>query len=542
MSLSTFHTFSSLAGLGVLGFLSLTSVRADSPAANTNSQDGILTPDSGPAPRINGAGIFGARPGSPFLYAIPATGNRPMQFAVDHLPAGLSLDAATGQITGAVKTAAEYKVTLHATNALGTTQKDFRIVIGDKIALTPPMGWNSWNCWGDSVSQDKMLRSAKALVEKGLNQHGWSYINIDDGWQGPRGGDFKGLQPNPKFPNMKELSDDIHGMGLKFGLYSTPWVRSYAGYPGSASNSADGTYEWIVNGEHNKNFKITHNSYQKAPNGKEIQPGTPVSFASQDASQWAAWGVDYLKYDWFPNDVASTETMAKALHDSGRDIVLSMSNSAPFQNASDWARLAQSWRTTGDITDTWASVTSIGFKQEKWAPFAGPGHWNDPDMLVVGHVGWGNPKPTTLTHNEQYSHISLWCLLSAPLLLGCDLEKLDDFTVSLLSNDEVLAIDQDALGAEATPISQDATHAVYVKPLEDGSYAVGLFNLSNSPQKVAVTWNDLKLDGAAQVRDLWRQQDIGVQPDGYACVVNGHGVRLLRVTKSSATSALQARQ
>jgi alpha-galactosidase len=157
-------------------------------------------------------------------------------------------------------------------------------------------------------------------------------------------------------------------------------------------------------------------------------------------------------------------------------------------------------------------------------------------------VGWGHPKPTTLTHNEQYSHISLWCLLSAPLLIGCDLEKLDDFTVSLLSNDEVLAIDQDALGAEAKSLFQDATHAVYVKPLEDGSYAVGLFNLSPTPQKINVTWASLKLAGSAQVRDLWRQQDIGVQPKGYSCVVNGHGVRLLRVMKSSTTSALQARQ
>jgi len=534
MTLSTF--------CALLGVLSLVPMLADVPDAGTNVQDGILTPAASSSPRINGPGIFGARPGSPFFYAIPATGNRPMQFAADGLPAGLSLDAATGKITGSVKTAAEYKVTLHATNALGSAQKEFRIVIGDKIALTPPMGWNSWNCWGDSVSQDKMLRSAKALVDKGLNQHGWSYINIDDGWQGPRGGEFKGLQPNPKFPDIKALSDEIHGMGLKFGIYSTPWALSYAGYAGSASYNADGTYDWIVSGNHNKNFKILHPNIKKAPNGKEIQPGTPISFAAQDAKQWAAWGVDYLKYDWYINDVASTETMARALRDSGRDIVLSMSNSAPFEHAADWARLAQSWRTTGDITDTWASVTSIGFKQEKWAPFAGPGHWNDPDMLVVGNVGWGNPKPTKLTPNEQYLHISLWCLLSAPLLIGCDLEKLDDFTVSLLSNDEVLAIDQDALGAEATPMVQDDSQAVYVKPLEDGSYAVGLFNLSNSPKEIGVKWDSLKLAGKAQVRDLWRQQDIGVQPEGYSCTVNAHGVRLLRVTKSPATSALQARQ
>jgi alpha-galactosidase len=225
--------------------------------------------------------------------------------------------------------------------------------------------------------------------------------------------------------------------------------------------------------------------------------------------------------------------MATALRESGRDIVLSLSNSAPFEHASDWSRLANSWRTTGDITDTWASVTSIGFRQEKWAPFAGPGHWNDADILVVGDVGWGNPKPTLLTHDEQYSHISLWCLLSAPLLLGCDLSKLDDFTVSLLSNDEVLDIDQDPLGREATPVAQDKDSAVYSKPLEDGSYAVGLFNLAPTPGKVSVSWASLKLAGSATVRDLWRQHDLGVFADGYSATVNGHGVVLLRVTKAA---------
>jgi len=509
------------------------------PASVTNPQDGILTPAPGPAPRINGPKIFGARPGSPFLYTIPATGDRPMTFSADGLPAGLTLDPATGQINGSIKTPAKYAVTLRAANAFGKAEKAFQIVIGDKIALAPPMGWNSWNCWGDSVSQQKVLASAQALLAKGLNEHGWTYINVDDGWQGPRGGDYNALQPNPKFPNIKELSDAIHGMGLKFGIYSTPWVMSYAGYPGSACQDATGKYDWIEDGNHTKNFKVLHNDVKKSANGKEIQPGMPVSFASQDAAQWAAWGVDYLKYDWFPNDVASTETMAKALRDSGRDIVLSLSNSAPFDHASDWSRLASSWRTTGDITDSWASVTSIGFHQEKWASFAGPGHWNDPDMLVVGDVGWGHPSPTALTHDEQYSHISLWCLLSAPLLIGCDMSKLDDFTVGLLTNDEVLDIDQDALGQEATQVSRDKNSAVYVKPLDDGSCAIGLFNLAPVPGNVHVDWSNIGLTGSAIVRDLWRQRDLGVFADGFSAQVNGHGVVLIRAAKS-AVAPLQA--
>ena len=455
-----------------------------------------------------------------------------MIFSVDGLPDGLKLDAATGQITGSMNTAGEYHVTLRATNASGKNEKAFRIVIGDRIALTPPMGWNSWNCWGSSVSQEKVLSSARALVAKGLSNHGWTYINIDDGWQGPRGGNKNGIQPNPKFPNIKALSDQIHGMGLKFGIYSTPWALSYAGFVGSSCNNADGTYDWIVNGNHDEDFHLTWKHKQKTPSDKAHKSDPPISFASNDAAQWAEWGVDYLKYDWYLNDVASAETMNTALRKSGRDVVFSISNSAPFEHAADWSRLACSWRTTGDITDTWDSVIKIGFHQEKWIPFAGPGHWNDPDMLVVGTVGWGKPKPTTLTPNEQYSHISLWCLLSAPLLIGCDLNALDDFTVSLLSNDEVLEIDQDALGKEAAPIVQDDNHAIYVKPLEDGSYAIGLFNLSNTPQKIAVNWSDLKLSVPQHVRDLWRQQDMGVFQDGFSSNVNPHGVTLVRVSSS----------
>jgi alpha-galactosidase len=232
--------------------------------------------------------------------------------------------------------------------------------------------------------------------------------------------------------------------------------------------------------------------------------------------------------------------MAKALRNSGRDIVLSLSNSAPFDHAADWAQLANSWRTTGDISDSWGSMTSIGFSQKRWVPFAGPGHWNDPDMLIVGNVGWGSPKPTTLTHNEQYTHISLWCLLSAPLLVGCDLSKLDDFSLSLLTNDEVLDIDQDPLGKQAAPIFQDTNCGVYAKPLEDGSYAIGLFNFTPSPRNVAVKWAALNLPGAACVRDLWRQKDLGAFTDGYSAEVNGHGVLLLRVASVTVPSTLQA--
>ncbi|HWA87096.1 MAG TPA: putative Ig domain-containing protein, partial [Opitutus sp.] len=226
----------------------------------------ILTPPTPATPRINGPGIFGVRPGAPFLYTIPATGRRPLMFAVDALPDGLAVNTTTGRITGRLSTAGTYAVTLHAKSALGEAQKKFRIVVGDRIALTPPMGWSSWNCWGDAVSQEKVLSSARAMAAKGLRDHGWTYINIDDGWQGPRGGEFNAIQPNKKFPDMRALGDELHALGLKFGLYSSPWRGTYAGYPGGSSDNADGTYPWVAAGDVNEFYKL--NKDPKAPGAK----------------------------------------------------------------------------------------------------------------------------------------------------------------------------------------------------------------------------------------------------------------------------------
>ena len=378
----------------------------------------------------------------------------------------------------------------------------------DRIALTPPMGWNSRNCWGAAVDQEKVLRSAKALVSSGLSQHGWTYVNIDDTWQGKRSGPFNTLQGNEKFTDIKGLADQIHAMGLKAGIYSTPWESSYMRFPGGSCETEDGEFKKI-------GWKF----------GK-------FSRAKADAQQWADWGIDYLKYDWKTIDVEHTREMSEALRATGRDIVYSLSNSAPFKNAEDWANLSNCWRTTGDITDTWTSVSGIGYMQDKWAPYAGPGHWNDSDMLVVGYVGWG-PRlhPTRLTPDQQFMHISMWCLLSAPLLLGCDLEKLDPFTISLLSNDEVLALDQDPLGKQATRAIVDGPIDVYTKELEDGSKAVGFFN--RSPQAYSGTFAGLGgigLGGRVQVRDLWRQKDLPEAKGSIEIAVPGDGVLLLRFT------------
>ena len=477
----------------------------------------VLTPPPAATPRINSAAAFGVRPGHPVLYTVVATGEKPMHFAADGLPDGVTLDAATGRVTGAVAKPGTYAVHLHATNAKGSADKDLSFVVGDRIALTPPMGWNSWNCFAQNVSEDKVKAAADAMVSSGLVDHGWTYVNVDDCWEvrSNRPADQRRapdghILTNAKFPDMKAMADYIHGKGLRAGLYSSPGPSTCGGYTASYRHEVD------------------------------------------DAKQWAAWGFDYIKYDWCsyggvaskikagPNPPSPLEVyqhpyavMRDALAKQDRDVLFSF---CQYGMGDVWKWGDQfggnCWRTTGDINDSWGSMAGIGFSQSGHAPYAGPGHWNDPDMLVVGKVGWG-PKlhPTRLTPNEQYTHISLWSLLSAPLLIGCDMTQLDPFTFGLLSNDEVIAVNQDPLGKQAARVwqSPDMVEA-WAKPLSDGSVAVGLFNRGEVPVDAAVRWSDLHLSGGQQVRDLWRQKDLATQADGITQQLGRHGCVLLKLT------------
>jgi alpha-galactosidase len=481
----------------------------------------ILTPKPARTPRINSAKVFGVRPGHPFLFTVAATGDRPMTFSAEGLPDGLQLDAASGQITGMLKEAGEHVVTLHAKNKRGEAAQKFKIECGSQIALTPAMGWNSWNCFASAVTADKVKAAADAMVKSGLINHGWTYINIDDYWEvkpsatnddtlhGPERDASGRIIPNPRFPDMKDLTAYVHGKGLKIGLYSSPGPLT--------CGRCIGSYE----------------------------------HEDEDAQQYADWGFDYLKYDWCTySDVVKEHTgetnranytlqtlqkpyqiMREALDKAPRDILFSF---CQYGMGDVWKWGAEvggnSWRTTGDIRDTWGSMSTIGFGQAGHEPYAGPGHFNDPDMLVVGMVGWG-PKlhPTRLSPNEQYTHISLWCLLDSPLLIGCDMTELDDFTLSLLENDEVLEVSQDPLGKQAARVAKNGDVEVWAKDMEDGSKAVGLFNRGKTPAKVTANWSDLGLSGKQKVRDLWRQKDLGNYKDGYSASIPKHGVVLVRI-------------
>jgi len=451
-------------------------------------------------PAIHGPRITGATPGRPFLFLIPATGEGPLTFAAKNLPAGLALDKNTGIISGSLKQAGTTNVELSVRGPQSVASRALTIVGGEhKLALTPPMGWNSWNVWARAVDAEKVRQAADWMVKSGLAAHGYQYVNIDDTWEGKR--DASGeMLTNEKFPDMKALSDYVHSQGLKLGIYSSPGPQTCARFEGS---------------------------YQHE---------------EQDARTFARWGIDYLKHDWCSyRQVAKDQSlpelkkpylvMRAALDKIDRDIVYSLCQYG-MGNVWEWGAEVGGnlWRTTGDITDTWASLAGIGFNQSGHEKDAGPGHWNDPDMLVVGRVGWGpNIHPSRLTPNEQITHITLWSLQAAPLLVGCDMSQMDKFTIDLLGNDEVIEVDQDPLGKPAGRRAREGRLEVWARPLWDGTLAVGLFNRGHEATKVTAKWSDLGVKGSQPVRDLWQQKDLGNFTDAFSTTVPQHGAVLVKI-------------
>ncbi|MGE5647518.1 MAG: putative Ig domain-containing protein [Acidobacteriota bacterium] len=478
----------------------------------TAASSAILTPKPGPAPELHGPKVYGARTGKPFLYRIPCTGQRPIRFAAEGLPASLRLDPATGIVTGSTpQKPGEYAVTLRAKNARGTSTRTFKIVAGETLALTPPMGWNDWYTHYDRVTDKLMREAADAMIASGMADYGYQYVNIDDCWMTKPGEprDAGGaIRPNRNFPDMKALTAYIHARGLKAGLYTSPGPLTCAGYTGSWQHEA------------------------------------------ADARKFAEWGFDFLKYDWCSyTKVAGGKTLADykrpyelmggILKTLDRDIVF---NLCQYGMGEVWKWGGECgghcWRTTGDLglekDSRLPGFYSIAFQNARHSEYAGPGRWNDPDYILIGSVGNAHkidepPKPTALTGDEQYSYMSLWALMAAPLFYSGDMGALDEFTLNVLCNAEVIDVDQDPLAKQARIVRHTGGELVLAKPLEDGSVAVGLFNLGDSPKELSVTWQELGLKGGRRVRDLWRHKNIGSAASRYAATVERHGVALVKV-------------
>jgi alpha-galactosidase len=356
------------------------------------------------------------------------------------------------------------------------------------LAKTPPMGWNSWNKFANRVSDEIVRQIADAMVRNGMKDAGYLYVNIDDTWEAGR--DAQGnIQTNAKFPDMRALADYVHSKGLKLGIYSSPGPKTCAGYEGSFQHE------------------------------------------EQDAKTYAAWGIDYLKYDWcsgnsvydYHSMPAVYAKMGQALLASGRPIVYSLCQYGVL-NGPQWGASVDGnlWRTTGDISDNWRSMSHIGFDlQLDLGQYAGPGHWNDPDMLEIGNGG--------MSDTEYRTHMSLWSLLAAPLLAGNDLRDVSPAILEMLTNKEVIAVDQDPLGKQATRVAKDGDLEVWARPLTGGAYAVGLFNRGPSTAKVTARWSDVGVSRNAQVRDLWAHADRGQVSGEFSSDVPSHGVVLVRL-------------
>lgn len=356
------------------------------------------------------------------------------------------------------------------------------------LAKTPPMGWNSWNLFAGKVDDATVRTIADAMVSSGMRDAGYVYVNIDDTWEGVR--DANGnLQTNHKFPDMKALADYVHSKGLKLGIYSSPGPRTCAGYPASYGHE------------------------------------------EQDAKTFASWGIDYLKYDWCSAGMIYKDSdlqpvyqkMGDALQSTGRPIIYSLCEYGRG-SVEKWGHEVGGnlWRTTDDIRDEWSSMIDNVEKQVPTAPYAGPGRWNDPDMLEVGN---GH-----MTDEEYRTHMSLWALVASPLLAGNDIRNMTDATKAILMNKEVIAIDQDPLGKQASPV-KNGNLETWVKPLADGSVAVGVVNMGAASEQATIHASDLHVSGKVKrARDLWAHKDVKFKDGKYSETVPSHGVLLLRVS------------
>ncbi|HTX19913.1 MAG TPA: glycoside hydrolase family 27 protein [Bacteroidota bacterium] len=374
------------------------------------------------------------------------------------------------------------------------------------LALTPPMGWNSWNRFGCDVDERMIRGIADGMVSSGMKEAGYQYIVIDDCWQGGRDSLGFVYPDSARFPSgMKALADYVHSKGLKFGIYSCAGDKTCGGRTGSR--------------------------------GHEFQ----------DALVYAKWGVDYLKYDWCNtaglSSVGAYTTMRDALHAAGRPVVFSLCEWGDTKSW-EWARdVGHLWRTTGDITacfdcelkhDTWSQwgVMRIAEMRKDIRKYAGPGHWNDPDMLEVGNG---------MSPNEDHAHFSLWCMMAAPLIAGNDLRSMDKPTVDILTNHEVIAVDQDSLGVQGYRYDVNDSIEVWVKPLVKGDWAVCFLNRSSAPRRLDFDWSrNVVTDDLSKrtlntnetrytVRDLWAHKNLGDTKKKLVAELDTHNILMLRL-------------
>ena len=515
--------------------------------------------DTYAAPRFNGASIVGVHPNTPLIYSLFVSGERPMNFAARHLPAGLKLDAQSGIVSGTLKNAGEYKFIAQAKNAAGEARAEIKIVAGDTLALTPPLGWNSYDNFGDAVTEAETLANAEWLKQH-LQPFGWDTVVVDFRWydalaDGIRVQDPEGvtidqfgrcIPPPNRFPSaangagFKPLADKLHAMGLKFGIHIMRGIPRKAveqNLPIAGSKFAAAQAP-LPEGDTNRTCVWNRDMF-----GVDATTDAGKAWYASIAQQYAAWGVDYIKCD----DIADMfrgrfyggdeiETLSTALRKTDHSIILSLSPGPSPVNCSEHLKqFANLWRISNDFWDNWRSLNHNFSLFAEWFGNGAPGHWPDGDMIPFGRICQRNcdVRPDRWSHftrDEELTLMSLWSLAPSPLMLGMNLPDNDDWTTAILSNPEVLAVDQDPLGRQARRMTADgAATEMWVKQLADGSLAVGFFNRTESAAKVDYRWHYLGFSTTPQVRDLWLRQDLPRQPN-FSAEIQRHGCVLLKVS------------
>jgi alpha-galactosidase len=490
-------------------------------------------------PQFHGAGMVGIRPNTPLVYGLPVTGLRPFSFSATKLPAGITLDPQTGILTGSFSKPGEYKFTVTAKNSAGKAKAEIKIICGDTLALTPPMGWNSYDAFGDAVREDEVLANAQWLKEH-LGGVGWDTVVVDFRWydskadglrvQNPEGvtlDEFgRCIPPTNRFPSaansagFKPLADKIHAMGLKFGIHIMRGIPRRAvqqdlpihGTSFKASQAARPVDDTARECRWNRDMY-----------GVDASTEAGNAWYADIAKQYADWGVDYIKCDDIANLERGTnryprlevEALANGLRNSGRSILLSLSpGPALLAESEHLKQQANLWRISGDFWDNWPALNRNFDLFANWSSNTVAGHWPDGDMIPFGHICLRNcdvrpERWTRFTRDEQLTLMSLWVLAPSPLMLGMNLPDNDDWTTALLTNPEVLAIDQDALKHTARKLADVAPGAdVRTRELADGSTVVGFFNRTANPVSINISWKQLGFASRPKVRDLWLRSDL----------------------------------
>lgn len=516
--------------------------------------------DSQTAPRFNGALLVGVRPGTPLIYELAVSGQRPVTFEARHLPPGLRLDPATGILSGSLSRAGEFEFTAVARNAEGEGQAKVKIVAGDTLALTPPLGWNSYDNFGDAVTESETLANAEWLKQH-LQPYGWDTVVVDFRWydsladgvrvQEPEGvnlDEFGRCMPaTNRFPSamggagFKPLADRLHAMGLKFGIHIMRGIPRQAverNLP-MAGSRFTASQAPLPESDTNRTCVWNHDMF-----GVDATTDAGKAWYASIAAQYAAWGVDYIKCDDIADEFRGRfyggdeiESLSTALRRTDHSIVLSLSpGPSPVACAAHLRQFANLWRISNDFWDNWRSLNHNFDLFAGWSGNGAPGHWPDGDMIPFGRICQRNcdvrpDRWTRFTRDEELTLVSLWCMAPSPLMLGMNLPDNDDWTTAILSNPEVLAVDQDPAGRPARRMTADGSVAeMWVKELTDGSCAVGFFNRSEGAAAIDYQWRYLGFGQGASVRDLWLRQDLGQQAR-FAAEIPAHGCTLLKVSR-----------